>query len=76
MPVTKIFHNSDPEDMNCVTIDRGLDGRVSIYASNNYLSPWEGCGQGATLDPEDIPALCRELRRFAKLVKEERDGTR
>ena len=70
MPVLRIFHNSNPDDMNCLTIDRGLDGRVSIYASNNYLSPWEGCGHGATLDPEDIPALCRELRRVAKLARE------
>ena len=77
MPVFSIIHGSNQEDLSGVYVDRSLCGtRVCVTSVNNYLDVLNCGSSTAVIDVDDIPALCAELRRVAKLVKEASDGTR
>jgi hypothetical protein len=78
MPVFSIIHGSNEEDLSGVYVDRSLCGtRVCVTSVANYLDPINCGSSTAVIDVEDIPALCAELRRVAKLAKQGgQDGTR
>lgn len=71
MPIFSIIHGSNEEDLSGVYVDRSLCGtRVCVTSVANYLDPINCGSSTAIIDVDDVPALCAELCRIAKLVKE------
>ena len=69
MPVRKIISQvNDNDHVIEPVVERGLVG-ISIHNLSDQLGE---CAPTAyiVIDPDDVPALCAELRRVAKLAKE------
>jgi hypothetical protein len=69
MPVRKIISQvNDNDHVIEPVVERGLVG-ISIH---NLSDPLGECAPTAyiVIDPDDVPALCTELRRVAKLAKQ------
>tara|TARA_R110000868_G_scaffold410743_2_gene700079 strand:- start:1091 stop:1351 length:261 start_codon:yes stop_codon:yes gene_type:complete len=73
MPVRKLFHSEHYADFIVeVCLDTGMSRNSVGIMMRDISDPYAKRSQRAytTLRPEDVPALCRELRRFAKIAKE------
>tara|TARA_R110000868_G_C10814533_1_gene758118 strand:+ start:50 stop:268 length:219 start_codon:yes stop_codon:yes gene_type:complete len=67
MPIRNLFASLHDRDvvLQAMVTERGT---VEIYIED--LSGCQPINGFVNLDPEDIPALCVELQRVAKLAKE------
>ena len=69
MPVRKIISQVNDNDHVIEPVTEGDLVGISIH---NLSDPLGQCAPTAyiVIDPDDVPALCRELRRVAKLAKQ------
>lgn len=73
MPVRKLFHSEHYSDFIVeVSLDTSLLKNSVGIMMRDISDPYSKSTPRAYMDlhPDDVPALCRELRRFAKLAKE------
>lgn len=67
MPVRKLFASLHDRDV-VLQASATEGGTVEIYIDD--LTGGQPINGFVNLDPDDIPALCRELHRIAKLAKQ------